>query len=110
MKHDLGRLVPLSLGRRVICDLMDASLGIPLVPLPRYRRALRMAGYPRLVRRWVWWALLNISPRQRARHFGTFGVSSIGNWGAESMRPIGPNTSILHYGVVDAQGRVAVRL
>ena len=93
-----------------IDQLLHACKENPLERLPRYRRALRLARSPRFVRRWVWWCLLNVSPLQRAKHFGTFGVSSMANWGVDSLRPIGPNTTLLHYGVVNAQGRTTVRL
>jgi len=39
---------------------------------------------------WVWWCLLNMSGRIRSWYFGTYGVTSVGNWGIESVRPIAP--------------------
>ena len=59
----------------------------PVGQVRRFRRALGLARLPRLVRRAVWWFLLNVSGRKRGRYFGTFGVTSVGNWGVESLRP-----------------------
>ena len=41
---------------------------------------------------------------------GTFGVTAVGKWNVESLRPIAPWTSLLHYGVIDSQGNMTVRL
>jgi hypothetical protein len=76
----------------------------------RYRRGLILARFPRFVRRAVWWFLLNVSGRKRARYFGTFGVTSVGNWGVESLRPVAPCITLLHYGVVDPSGHIVMRL
>ena len=67
----------------------------------RFRRACRLTALPRFVRRAVWWSLLNVSGRKRSRYFGTFGVSSVSNWGVESLRPIAPCTTLLHYGTLN---------
>ena len=82
----------------------------PVGQLRRFRRALGLARLPRLVRRVVWWFLLNVSGRKRGRYFGTFGVTSVGNWDVESLSPVAPCISLLHYGVVDPQGRITMRL
>lgn len=101
---------PESLPLLDIDQYLHACKQDPLERVPRYRRALRLARWPRFVRRWVWWTLLNVSARQRAKHFGAFAVSSMANWGVDSLRPIGPCITLLHYGVVDTQGRATVRL
>lgn len=83
----------------------------PLKLVPAYSQALFLARFfPRIVRRWVWWCLLNLSARIRFCYFGTFVVTSVGNWGIESVRPIAPAISILHYGSIDSQGNVSVRM
>lgn len=82
----------------------------PLERLPTFKYALLVARCPRFVRRWVWWCLLNVSGRVRADYFGTFGVTSVGNWGIESVRAIAPTISILHYGAIDSKGHVSVRM
>jgi hypothetical protein len=82
----------------------------PLNSAATLRRQLRMASYPQAIRRLLWWAGLNLNGRQRARFFGTFGVSSYGNLGASSLHPIGLLTTTLNYGPIDAQGGVDVRI
>ncbi len=82
----------------------------PFGRVRRFRRALTLARLPALVRRLVWWAMLNLSGQTRAHFLGTFGVTTVGNWGVESLRPIAPWTLLLHYGVIDALGRIVMRL
>ncbi len=82
----------------------------PLEHLGRYRRARALARWPRLVRHCVWWYILNVSGQKRSRYFGTFGVTTVGNWGVDSLRPLSPCISLLHYGAIDGQGKVTVRL
>lgn len=82
----------------------------PLELMPSFQDALFLAKFPRLIRRWAWWWLLNFSGRLRGMYFGTFGVTSVGNWGIESVRPIAPAISILHYGAVDPDGNVSIRM
>lgn len=76
----------------------------------RLRAMLRLARLPRLLRRPVWWGALNLSARARGKLFGTFAVSSVSNWGVDSLRPLSPVTTLLHYGTVGDDGAVAVRL
>ena len=82
----------------------------PVERLRRFRRALNLARLPRFVIRCFWWYLLNVSGTKRARYFSTFGVTTVSNWGVESLRPLAPWTSLLHYGMIAADGTVAVRL
>jgi hypothetical protein len=82
----------------------------PIERVPLLRRALRLSRFPRFIRRWVWWGMLNLSGKARSRYSGTFGVTSVGNWGVESVRPIAPAISILHYGSIDPRGNVSVRM
>ena len=82
----------------------------PIERVTRFRRGLIMARLPQFVRRFLWWLMLNASAKARYYYFGTFGVTSVGNWGVESIRPIAPAISVLHYGAIDADGNVSVRL
>ena len=99
-----------------ICPLLEIDRQLawckekPIERLRRVRRAMNLALLPRFLRRWVWWYLLNLSGPKRARYFSTFGVTSVSGWGVESLRPLAPWTSLLHYGMIDENGRVAVRL
>lgn len=83
----------------------------PLEKLINLKDGLMLARFcPRFLRRWIWWCLLNLSGKIRAWYFNTYGVTSIGNWGIDSVRPIAPAISILHYGAIDADGNVSIRM
>ena len=82
----------------------------PIERVRSYKRARWLARFPRFLRHAIWWSVLNVSGPRRARYFGTFGVTSVGKWGVESLRPIAPWISLLHYGVIDLEGNVTVRL
>ncbi len=47
---------------------------------------------------------------KRAKRFGTFGLSTYGALGAESLHPISPLTTTLTYGPIDRDGNVCVKL
>jgi hypothetical protein len=91
-------------------DRCAAALKAEPLASRRLRGMLTLARFPRLLRRLVWWIALHASARARGKLFGTFAVSSVANWGVESLRPLSPVTTLLHYGTVGADGRVAVRL
>ena len=78
--------------------------------LRSFRHGLFLARFPRFVRRFVYWALLNVSGRLRNRHFTTFSVTTVGNWGVESVKPIAPAISILQYGAIDSAGKISIRM
>ena len=71
---------------------------------------LLMARFPRPIRRLAYWSVLNCSGRLRSVYFGTFGVTTVGNCGVESVRPIAPAISILHYGAISPDGNVTIRM
>ena len=75
-----------------------------------YRQALRVSRAPRPVRRLLWWSTLNISGFKRAKRFGTFGLTSYGALGAESLHPISPLTTTLTFGPISAEGDVVIKL
>jgi hypothetical protein len=75
---------------------------------PHVRLLLRIAALPLPLRRLVWWIALNL-PRVRGNYLGTFGLSTVTALGAEILQPRSPLTTILTYGVIGDDGRVAVR-
>jgi hypothetical protein len=81
----------------------------PLEGVKAFRRALRLARLPRLLRRPLWWIGLNIG-RLRANYFGTFAVTAYSSRGAESLHPLTPLTTAVTYGPIGPDGRVDVRL
>ncbi|MFO0953426.1 MAG: hypothetical protein U0835_20205 [Isosphaeraceae bacterium] len=82
----------------------------PLETVGFYRQALRVSGAPRPVRRLLWWSTLNVSGMKRAKRFGTFGLTSYGALGAESLHPISPLTTTLTFGPISPQGEVVIKL
>jgi hypothetical protein len=85
-----------------------AAAAAPAGATKGFRRALRVAGLPRPLRRLLWWIGLNVG-RQRANRFGTFGVSAYPALGAESLHPLSPLTVTLTYGPIGPDGRADVR-
>jgi hypothetical protein len=82
----------------------------PLAELKAYRRAVELGRLPLPLRRWFWWAALNMSGRRRCHNFGTFSLSSVAAQGAGLVQLIPVLTSALHYGLFDEQGRIDVRV
>ncbi|AGA29165.1 hypothetical protein Sinac_5011 [Singulisphaera acidiphila DSM 18658] len=96
-----------------ICQLQEALRFYKNQPLERvgvYRRALAFSRVPRPIRRLFWWSTLNVSGFKRAKRFGTFGLTSYGALGAESLHPISPLTTTLTFGPISASGDVVVKL
>lgn len=82
----------------------------PIQEIGFFRQALRISGLPKPIRRLLWWSTLELSGAKRAKRFGTFGLSTYGGLGAESLHPISPLTTTLNYGPIDRDGRVNVKI
>jgi hypothetical protein len=82
----------------------------PIETFGLFRRALKVSRLPRWLRRALWWYGLNTSGLRRARHMGTFGVSVYSGLGAESLHPLSPLTTTLHYGVLRRDRTMPVRI
>ncbi len=82
----------------------------PAETVKEFRQQLLTARLPAPLRRLAWWAGLNATGRQRARHLGTFMVTGVSALGSESLSLISPLTTTLTYGVFRPDGRVTVRL
>ncbi len=83
----------------------------PLEELGFFRQALRISRLPVFLRRFLWWSTLEVSGFKRAKRFGTFGLSSYGALGAESLHPISPLTTTMTFGPIDPEtGRVNVKI
>jgi hypothetical protein len=98
---------------QTICQLQGALEFYKNQPLDRvgvYRRALKFSRVPRPIRRLFWWSTLNFSGPKRAKRFGTFGLTSYGALGAESLHPISPLTTTLTFGPISDSGEVIVKL
>lgn len=75
-----------------------------------FRLARRISMLPRFLRRLVWWLTLDWSGTLREKYFGTFGVSSYGVMGAESLHPLSPLACTLNFGPISSAGLVRVRI
>jgi hypothetical protein len=82
----------------------------PVENLRSHQRAIGVSRIPWPLRRWFWWATLNIIGRRRCHNFGTFSVSSVASRGAGLLHVIPVLTSGLHYGLFDEQGRLDMRI
>ncbi|GAC1336130.1 MAG: hypothetical protein NVSMB14_03780 [Isosphaeraceae bacterium] len=91
-------------------ESLDHYKHVPLDQIGIFRQALRVSKLPTPLRRFLWWSTLQVSGLKRAKRFGTFGVTSYGALGAESLHPISPLTTTLTYGPIDPSGHVCVKL
>lgn len=82
----------------------------PIESIPSFRQALLISRLPKLVRRFLWWLGLETEGPQRARYFGTFGISVVASLGAAGLHLLSPLTTALNYGTFDEQGNLDVRL
>lgn len=82
----------------------------PMETLRSYQRSLGVSRIPWPLRKWFWWASLNVFGRRRCHNFGTFGISSVGAQGAGLLHLTPLLTATLHFGLLDEQNRMDVRL
>jgi hypothetical protein len=82
----------------------------PLEAVAAFRRCLRLARWPGAIRRLLLRLAWNCSGPNRARVFGTFGVSAYSSLGAEALRPLALVTTTLTHGVIALDGTVDVRI
>lgn len=82
----------------------------PLESIAAYRRTLRIASLPRLIRRLAWWHACHTSGARRAKYLGTFGVSVVAGQGASLLFLRSPLTTTLNYSPLETNGTMDVRL
>jgi hypothetical protein len=75
-----------------------------------YREGLALERTPWLLRRWSWWCLMNLSGRKRAKHIGTFSISSLAGHFALNLHHPLITASSLAFGPIDANGTMEVVL
>jgi hypothetical protein len=97
-------------GLRSIDRELKSFRNEPVESFGYFRRVIRFARLPKLVRRFAWWLSLYWSGNKRAKRLGTFGLSVYASLGASSVHPLSPLSYLLNYGVMDEQGRITVRL
>lgn len=82
----------------------------PVRSVSCFRQTLRLGRFPALLRRFLMWSTLHWSGYRRSKRFGTFLISSVGNFGCETVHPHFPLTGYLSYGPISADGRTSVSL
>jgi hypothetical protein len=82
----------------------------PIEEISFFRTQLWMSRLPQPLRRLIWWLGLNLWGRVRAYFFGTFGVTSVGTFGADVVCLQSPLTSTLTYGAIEPDGSVTVSI
>ena len=83
---------------------------LPFERVRSFARLIRYSKYPLPIRRLAWRVAMNLSGRQRAKTFGTFGVSALANSSCRIVHLVAPTTTNLSFGPVSATGRVDVQL
>lgn len=78
--------------------------------ISRFRLMLRFGRLPRLLQRLFLWHRLDTSGARRVKYIGTFGLTNYGKLGAESLHPIGPQTTVLTLGPIGQDGAATVKL
>ena len=102
-----------AVGGRIIdpeCEHLDHHRDAPIAELRSHQRAVGVSRIPWPIRPLFWFLSLNLFGRRRCHNFGTFSLSSIGSQGAGllSIKPI--LTSAIHYGMLEKDHSLAVRL
>jgi hypothetical protein len=82
----------------------------PFEKVSDLRQLSRLGRLPAICRRFVFWQTLYLSGFKRAKRFGTFMVSTLGNLGVEQMHPLTPLTTYLSFGPIAANGDVVTLL
>lgn len=82
----------------------------PVWDVNYFRQTLRIGALPGFVRRFIFWHSLYLSGAWRAKRFGTFMISSLGNLGVEQCHPLTFLTTYVTYGPISAEGRVTVKI
>lgn len=82
----------------------------PVESFRAFREAMLVGRLPGPLRRFCWWLCLHVLPRRRARHFGTFGITTMSPFGAKTLHVPTLWGAFLHYGAVTPEGDVPVGL
>ena len=99
--------------RRAITDieaLLKAAQHKPIAEIPAFRRQLRLARLPALLRGLVYSLGMDWAPKQRARVLGTFGLSVVAGMGMATLTTHVPWTTMIHYTPFDDAGSMFLRI
>jgi hypothetical protein len=81
-----------------------------LVSISPFRQLMRLGRLPKHLRRFLYWTTLYFSGYKRAKRFGTFMMSSLGNLGVEQIHPLTPLTTYFTFGPIRADGWVNLKI
>lgn len=101
---------PASMSLRQIDEHLKRFREDELLSISPFRQVLRLGRYPKLLRRFAYWITLYLSGYKRAKRFGTFMMSSLGNLGIEQMHPLTPLTTYLTFGPIRPDGLVNLKI
>jgi hypothetical protein len=82
----------------------------PVEDIAYFRQVLRIGALPWPLRRLAFWQALNLSGFRRAKHLGTFLISSLGNLGVEQCHSLTPHTTYFSFGPIGPTGDVTLRI
>ncbi len=112
--EDVIFLAPLVRPEEQSLQALDAHLRRykeePVETFRAFREAMLIGRLPGVLRRFLWWLSLNVLPRRRARHFGTFGVTTMSPFGARTLQVPTLWSAFLHYGAIAPTGEAPVGL
>jgi hypothetical protein len=107
----LARLIdPSARSLSEIDDWLRRCKTQPIAAVRDFRHAARFARFPWFLRRFLWNLAMRWRPTLRATQIGTFGISVTAGLGATGWSLRIPWTTCLHYGVLEPDGRLSVRL
>ncbi|MFL5342062.1 MAG: hypothetical protein ACJ8F7_18105 [Gemmataceae bacterium] len=81
----------------------------PIEEIRGFHNALRMAALPALVRRPLWWLMMNVMPRLRAGCLGTHGISPTTGMRVRGIHIVTPWTVAMHYDLPGEDGEMDFR-
>ncbi len=82
----------------------------PIEKVRSYTRMRTLSRLPWFIRRFIWWYGLNVEGNRRGHNFGTFAISSVSSLGAGLVNLFPLLSSQIHYGMLDKEGNLDVRL
>ena len=92
----------------ILQQQLDSFSNAPIAEV--YREGLMLERRSTLVRQFLWWWIINWSGRKRAKHIGTFSISSLAGHGALNLHHPLITTSSLAFGPIGTNGECEVVL
>lgn len=93
-----------------IDDIIRHHKDDPIEEVRSYTRTRALSLVPSIIRKFVWWYTLNVEGPRRCHNFGTFAISSVSSMGAGLLNLMPILTTQIHYGMLDKEGNLDVRL